>query len=182
MEAMKQTKSVAMTPIQKPLSSVKKKKTPKRRKKEWGWWMTLLLAVVLLGLVASLWALFISGPAKVQEEKVAQVKARIEEQVPSVEGLMEHAFDFVTWQGYTADTLYWFDATGQIITQREMGTLNYDGARQKALSEYGMEANTIELAYGYSGPVYQLTSDKMLLMLDYDTLDWVYERNVTNGR
>ena len=44
-----------------------------------------------------------------------------------------------------------------------------------------MEADTVFLAYGYSGPVYQLESENEILMLDYDTLDWVYERGTGYG-
>lgn len=164
-------------PAKKPLSSVKKKPV-RRRKKTFGWPLTLLMWAVLLAMMACLWALFISGPSRIYDEQTAQVEQVIRSQVENIEGLSRNSFEYVTWQGYTDQTLYWFDKTGGEITTRELSTLDYEGARQKAAQQYGMEADTVSLAYGYSGPVYQLESDSMILMLDYDTLDWVYERNV----
>lgn len=154
-------------------------KKPVKEKKTFGWPMTVLLVLVFCFLFAVLWALFISGPARIHEEKQEEVIAQIKTEVPEIQGLEQNSFDYVTWQGYTDDTLYWFDALGQIITTREMETLNYNEAREKAESDYAMEADTITLAYGYSAPVYLLENDTTVLMLDYDSLEWVYERTDT---
>lgn len=147
----------------------------------YGWPLTAGLFCLLVGIIMTLWALFISGPARIHEESIEKVKAAITEQVPDIQSLRETEFDFVTWQGYTEDTLYWFDVTGSVITTRELSSLNYNAARQKALDTYNMEVDTVFLAYGYSGPVYQLESENEILMLDYDTLDWVYERGTGYG-
>ena len=71
---------------------------------------------------------------------------------------------------------YWFDQTGQVITERSMDTLDYNKARQMALDTYQMEAESVELAFGYTSPVYEMKSRDRLLMLDYDTFEKVYER------
>lgn len=150
-------------------------------KKTYGWGITLALWLVLIGMIVCLWALFISGPARIHDEEIAKVQQAISQQVPDIQGLQETEFEYVTWQGYTDQELYWFDSTGAIITTRELSTLNYNEARAKAASDYGMDANTIFVAYGYSGPVYQLESENKILMLDYDTLDWVYERGTDHA-
>ncbi len=158
-------------------------KAPAGKKTEkFGWPLTLGLFALLGLIIVCLWALFISGPARIHDRQKAEVIATMEEIVPGVEGLSENKFDYVTWQGYTSDTLYWFDMTGQIITSRPMTTLDYDKAEEKARTKYDLEAETVTLAYGYSGPVYQLESDERILMLDYDTLDWVYERNLNHAQ
>jgi hypothetical protein len=90
---------------------------------------------------------------------------------------VRNVFDYVTYQGYTDDTLYWFDENGQVITSRDMSTLDYDSALQAAKDDYDMEAETITLAFGYDSPVYQLEEGKRLLLLDYDSLERVYERS-----
>ena len=153
----------------------------KRKKETFGWPVTVGLFVVLALMIICLWALFISGPARLHDEQVAEVRAQIEEQVPGIQSLNEHKFDYVTWQGNSDDTLYWFDVTGQIITTRPLSSLNYNEARKKALESWDLDAQTAFLAYGYSGPVYQLESDDAILMLDYDTLEWVYERNLNHA-
>ncbi len=148
-------------------------------KDTYGWPFTLVLWLVLVFGICCIWALFISGPVRLHEAQLTQVKETIETQVPSIQGLQQTAFDYVTWQGYTTELLYWFDATGSLITTRELSTLDYNEARETAKENYGMEARIVFLAYGYSGPVYQLETETRLLMLDYDTLDWVYERSLT---
>lgn len=176
--SQKKSRSSASKPTKKKSS----KPSAESRRKVCGWWLTAVLAFVLVAMICTLWALFISGPARIHEERIAQVERTITEAVPDIQGLQQTEFDYVTWQGYTSDQLYWFDATGSLITTRELSSLDYNGARQKAIDSYGMEPDTVSLAYGYSGPVYQLESSDRLLMLDYDTLDWVYERNVNNAR
>lgn len=184
MEAMSKqrgsARAAASSKQKKP--SVQKKRPAAQKKGTYGWSMTAALFAVLFLMIICLWALFISGPSRLYDEQVAQVQARIEEQVPHVEGLTENKFDFVTWQGYTDQKLYWFDAQGGIITERDLSTLNYEAAREKARSSYDMDPETVTLAYGYSAPVYQLQSGEQILMLDYDTLDWVYERNLVHAQ
>lgn len=123
-----------------------------------------------------MWALLISGPSRLHEEKQAQTIRVIEENVQGIQGIEENIFEYVTYQGYTTDTLYWFDQTGQVITERSMDTLDYNKARQMALDTYQMEAESVELAFGYTSPVYEIKSRDRLLMLDYDTFEKVYER------
>ncbi len=159
----------------------KRQRKIKPAKTYYGWPLTAGLFALLIVMIMTIWALFISGPARIHDEAIARVQAVIEEQVPDIQSLRQTEFDFVTWQGYTDETLYWFDATGAIITTRELSTLNYNEARQKAQELYNMSPDTVFLAYGYSGPVYQLESSDQILMLDYDTLDWVYERGTGYG-
>lgn len=157
------------------------RKIAPKAKRVYGWPVTLGLFVLLLFMIACLWALFISGPARIHDEEIARVQEAIKQEVPEIQGLQEAEFEYVTWQGYTDEELYWFDSTGSIITTRELSTLNYNEARAKAASDYGMDVRTAFVAYGYSGPVYQLESENRILMLDYDTLDWVYERGTDNA-
>ncbi len=165
-----------------PARRITKKQRTSRKNTTFGIGLTIALWALLILIIASIWALFISGPARLHDEQTAKVRQTIEEQVPGIEHLSECDFDYVTWTGNTADTLYWFDTTGQPITTRELSTLDYNGAREKARTDYGMEAETVRIAYGYSAPVYELENEDKILMLDYDTLDWVYERNLSNAR
>lgn len=160
----------------KEKSPNKKKDKEEPAKQYWGWGVTLGLFATLILIIAVLWALFISGPARIEDATNKAVQERITQQVADVQGLRQTKFDYVTWQGYNESTLYWFDATGTLITQRDLSTLNYQQAREKALADYNLDATTVEVAYGYSAPVYRLENKERILMLDYDTLEWVYER------
>lgn len=153
-----------------------KPKKPKKHRHLASWMVTLLLWIAVFVLAGSLWALFISGPSRIYEQQQSQVLQTIRDNVPDVQGLQRTVFDYVTWQGYTPDTLYWFDGNGDIITTRDMETLDYEKARAKALEEYGIEADTIQTAYGYTAPVYEIRGSGRLLLLDYDSLEWIYER------
>lgn len=148
----------------------------KPEKRTYSWHLTAaLMAVFVLGFLV-LWALFVSGPARVHEHEQQQVIAHMEEIAPGIENLEETFFAFPTWQGNTADTLYWFDANGDVITTRELSSLDYEAARKKALEDFGMDAASVQLGYGYNAPVYLLRNGDNVLMLDYDSLEWVYER------
>lgn len=157
---------------------LKRKKThrKKKKKKVYGWPLTAALLAFFILVFSVMWALLISGPSRLHEEKQAQTIRVIEENVQGIQGIEENIFEYITYQGYTTDTLYWFDQTGQVITERSMDTLDYNKARQMALDTYQMEEESVELAFGYTSPVYEIKSRDRLLMLDYDTFEKVYER------
>lgn len=161
-----------------PVKSRKKSLENKEKKPRHmaSWLLTLLLLLGNIALVLVLWALFVGGPSRIHDEQQQSALEAIEQQVPGVQGLQETIFDYVTWQGYTEDTLYWFDGNGSVITTRDLGTLDYEKAKAKAKDEYGIEADTIQTAYGYSAPCYEIRGSGKLLLLDYDTLEWIYER------
>lgn len=162
------------------LRNKEKKGIPARKKKKkspyFGWQLTAGLVIFLVLAVSVIWSLFISGPQRLYEAKQEEVLAAIREQVPAVQGMEENVFEYVTYQGYTTDTLYWFDQTGTIITTRGLETLDYNKARQTAQDQYGIEPVSVELAFGYTSPVYEIQGEDSLLMLDYDSLEKVYER------
>lgn len=139
--------------------------------------MTWMLAISLFLLIAVLWALFISGPARLHEVQLEESYAKIKEQVPDIQGLEENIFDYVTYSGYTNDTIYWFNQKCEPIATRDLATLDYTKAKQVALDEYDIETQTINLTFGYSAPCYEIQGEKAFLLLDYDTFERVYERD-----
>lgn len=151
-------------------------KSKKRKGRYYGLPTTIALAAVLVILVAILWALFISGPARIHDEQLAKAYEQIEEKVPGIQGLEQNIFDYVTYQGYTEDTLYWFDQKLDVITTRDIATLDYEQARKIAQEQYGMDPETVQLTFGYNSPCYEIIGSKKLLLLDYDTFSRVYER------
>lgn len=147
-----------------------------KKHRHYGKRFTILLAALFVIFFLVLWSLFISGPNRIYEEATNKTINTIEKEVENIEGLTSHQFDYLTYQGYTEDTLYWFDATGKEITTRDIGTLDYDKARKTAQDSYGIEADSVQLGYGYDNPVYEIRGSGKLLLLDYDTLVRVYER------
>ena len=150
----------------------------KNHRKYHGPGTTLSLAAVLVLLVGILWSLFISGPARIHDEELADAYARIEEEVPGIQGVEQNIFDYITYQGYTEDTLYWFDQKLDVITPRDSSTLDYDKVREIAQKDYGIEPDTVQLTFGYNSPCYEVIGSKRMLLLDYDTFSRVYERQV----
>lgn len=148
-----------------------------RAKKQFGFGMSLFLTALMIFLIMAIWSLFVAGPYKVHEEKLVAIYAKIQQEVPNIRGLEQVDFDYVTYQGYTDDTLYWFDVTGALITTRPINTLNYQAAKDKALAQYNVETDTIQLAYGYTSPVYEIQGSNTFLLLDYDSLELIYQRN-----
>lgn len=139
---------------------------------------TAFLTVMLLLVIASMWALFVSGPARAYEVKLAQEEEAIISQHDAVGNLQRHVFRYVTYSSEDRQNYYWFNTEGQVITMRAKGTRDDDAARAAAQA-LGMDAESVTLGYGYEGPVYVLQSGDTTLLLDYDTLELVDERELS---
>ncbi len=140
--------------------------------------LTLLLFVVFVLMVGTTWSLFISGPSRVYEETIQSKIKTIKKNNGDIKGLTRHVFDYVTYQGYTVDTLYWFDNNCDIVTTREMSDLDYDRAKEVAKEKYGIDCESIVLGYGYNNPVYEIRGKDRLILIDFDTFIRVYERGL----
>ncbi|MBQ0064702.1 MAG: hypothetical protein KBT48_02985 [Firmicutes bacterium] len=139
--------------------------------------LTLVLTIVLVASVLVFWALFISGPNRVQEAKLRQAEAMIKEKVESIEGIQENNFRYTTYQGYTDSKLYWFDSNCDVIVTKDIGRLDYETAKRVSEETYGIACESIELAYGYNNPVYEIHGANKYLLLDFDTFERIYERD-----
>ncbi|MDO4465623.1 MAG: hypothetical protein Q4C49_01280 [Bacillota bacterium] len=144
--------------------------------------LTIVLAVVLIVSVLVLWALFISGPNRVEEEKLRQAQTMIKEKVEAIEGVEQNSFRYITYQGYTDSKLYWFDANCDVIVTKDISKLDYDTAKRVAEETYGVICDTISLAYGYNNPVYEIEGSGKYLLLDFDTFERIYERDDQHGK
>ena len=110
------------------------------------------------------------------EEQLQAAYAKIQKQVPDIKGLEQNIFEYVTYSGYTTENVYWFNQKCEEIAVRDLSTLDYAKVRQVAKEEYGIDAETIDLTFGYSAPCYEVRGKNTLLLLNYDTLENVYER------
>ncbi|MCF0105294.1 MAG: hypothetical protein HUJ53_00880 [Holdemanella sp.] len=140
--------------------------------------LTVLLSAVLILNIAILWSLFISGPSRIHEEEINSKMVLIQKKNKEIKGLTRHVFDYITYQGYDNATLYWFDANGDVITTREMMDLDYDKAKKIAKEDYGIDCVTIQLAYGYNNPCYEIKGKDKVILIDFDTFVRVYERGL----
>lgn len=117
-------------------------------------------------------------PARAYEVKLAQEEEAIISQHDAVGNLQRHVFRYVTYSGEDRQNYYWFNTEGQVITTRAKGTRDDDAARAAAQA-LGMDAESVTLGYGYENPVYVLQSGDTTLLLDYDTLELVDERELS---
>lgn len=140
--------------------------------------LTILLSCTLVLMIATMWSLFISGPSRVYEVQTSAKMEKIKENYPEVKGITRHVFDYVTYQGYTVETLYWFDDNCDVVTTREMSDLDYDRAKEVAEEKYGIDCESIVLGYGYNNPVYEIRGKDKLILIDFDTFVRVYERGL----
>lgn len=69
---------------------------------------------------------------RLHDAQLSAVETVIREEVPEIKGLEQNTFAYVTWQGYTEETLYWFDNNGHQLTTRGIETLDYDAAKDTA--------------------------------------------------
>lgn len=140
--------------------------------------LTALLSVTLVVMIGSMWSLYISGPSRVYEESIDAKMKKIKKSHEGIKGITRHVFDYVTFQGYTTDTLYWFDDNCDVVTTREISDLDYDQAKEIAKEKYGVDCESIVLGYGYNNPVYEIRGKDRLILIDFDTFVRVYERGL----
>lgn len=153
-------------------------KRRRRRNIQYNAAFTALQVFIMVLIITVFWSLFVSGPSRVYEKQQEKIVAGIMDENARIKGLTRHEFNYVTYQGYTEDTLYWFNERSDLITTRSIESLNYEGAKKVALEQYNIECDTITLGYGYNSPVYEIRGSGKLLLLDYDTFTRVYERAV----
>ena len=150
----------------------------RKRKKQHGTITTMALVIILVLVLILIWSEFISGPNRVKEQIYAQRVEKIEKQNKHIKGISEHVFDYTTYQGYDDTTLYWYNAKSNLITTRDIDTLNYKKAKRIAKKRYKIKCDSIVLGYGYNNPVYEIRGSNKLILLDYDSFERVYEREI----
>ena len=135
------------------------------------------LLLVLLLVIAVLWSLSVSGPARAYEQKLEQQVRTIQEAHTAVGNIERHVFRYVTYTGEDDTSYYWFNEEGQVITTREKTTRDDEAART-AVTQMGYTVETVTLGYGYEGPAYLVYCTDRLIVLDYDSREVIYEREV----
>lgn len=153
-------------------------KLRRRHKKQHGTKTTFGLVIILVLILLVIWSEFISGPNRVKEQIYTQRVEKIEKQNKHIKGISEHVFDYTTYQGYDDTTLYWYNAKSELITSRDIETLNYKKAKRIAKKNYKIKCESIVLGYGYNNPVYEIRGSNKLILLDYDSFERVYERKI----
>ena len=131
-------------------------KLRRRHKKQHGTKTTLGLVIILVLILLVIWSEFISGPNRVKEQIYTQRVEKIEKQNKHIKGISEHVFDYTTYQGYDDTTLYWYNAKSELITSRDIETLNYKKAKRIAKKNYKIKCESVVLGYGYNNPVYEI--------------------------
>lgn len=136
--------------------------------------VTVMLIIVALLVVYIEIAIFISGPTRKYEDKVATQIASIKQSYAQIQDVQRHVFHYVVYTGEDQDTYVWFNEKGKAIASRKKAT--YDEAKVKAFvsKNYHGEDMHISLGYGYKNPVYVINFKQGELLLDYDTLEEIY--------
>ena len=94
-----------------------------KRKRQHGTTTTMALVIILVLVLLLIWSEFISGPNRVKEQIYAQRIEKIIKQNKNIQGLSEHVFNYITYQGYDDTTLYWYNAKSELITSRDIETI-----------------------------------------------------------
>lgn len=139
--------------------------------------ISMALFLLLLLVIAVLWSLSVSGPARAYEQKIARQVQTIEQTHTAVENIERHVFRYITYTGEDAGSYYWFNEEGQVITTREKTTLQEETVRA-AVRAMGYDVVSITLGYGYENPAYIVDCGDRVVLLDYDSHEVIYEREV----
>lgn len=141
--------------------------------------VTGFLIFLLLFIIAVLWSLNVSGPARAYEAKIAAQIEAIHKEHDAIENIERDVFRYVTYIGEDQEMYYWLNEEAQVITTREKKTRD-DDAVLSAAAKLGYESASIRLGYGYDNPVYVVNTGGKILLFDYDSYEFIYEREVMN--
>ena len=136
------------------------------------------LFLVLLLVIAVLWSLRSIGgirPALMSRSwnsKCAPSRKHIQRSETS-----NVMYSVILPTGEDDSSYYWFNEEGQVITTREKTTRDDEAART-AVTQMGYTVETVTLGYGYEGPAYLVYCTDRLIVLDYDSREVIYEREV----
>lgn len=139
--------------------------------------LSVVLFLVLLLVIALLWTLNVSGPARAYEQKLNDQIAQIRRAHTAVDNIERNVFRYITYVGEDTSSYYWFNEEGQVITTRAKNTRD-DAAAMQAVSRLGYAPLEVSLGYGYENPAYVVRCDDRLVLLDYDSKEMIYEREV----
>lgn len=137
--------------------------------------LTTVLLIVLLVIIYIEIAIYISGPARAYEKKIVAQQEVIQEQYPNIKNIQRHAFQYIVYSGEDTDAYLWLNENGELVTSREKSTLQMEEVVSTLETTYGITDATIILGYGYDNPVYVAKIDNREILLDYDTLELVYD-------
>lgn len=133
--------------------------------------LLLLLGIVIYIVIAA----FISGPIRAYELKVEKQEIKIKEAYPNISDIYRHVFQYTVYSGSIEQGIMWFNENGEVITTRKKEDLLIDEVSKKAINDYQMKDFEVKLGYGYDNPVYVIVSKYREVLLDFDSLDLVYD-------
>lgn len=137
--------------------------------------VTIVLLLLLLIVVFSEIAIYISGPSRKYEDSVAKQEQKIKDAYGSVKELHRHVFQYTVYVGEDEQLYIWFNEEGNVVTTKEKSSARFSEAKRIAQSVYGLQDAEISLGYGYKNPVYVLVSDEREILLDYDSMEELYD-------
>lgn len=135
------------------------------------------LFILLLFIIAILWALNISGPSRAYEKKITDQIQQIKDTHTAIGQIERHVFRYITYVGEDDSSYYWFNEDAQVITTRTKTTRDDAGVRQE-LTKQGYTVEKITLGYGYENPAYVAQCTDRIVLVDYDSKEVIYEREV----
>ncbi|MGL5541329.1 MAG: hypothetical protein ACRDBX_06840 [Erysipelotrichaceae bacterium] len=135
--------------------------------------VTLTLTAVIIGLFLAIFALFVSGPQKHAEAKLAAQLQNIQAKEQYQE-VYRDVFRYTTFVAFDNTHIDVYDVNGKRIARREQSAIDEAGAKTQATALFQMQVESWQVGYGFEGPVYVLKEGNKTLLLDFDTKAFVY--------
>lgn len=135
--------------------------------------VTLGLTGIIFALFLAIFALFVSGPQNRYEAVLEEKRQAIQEKEDYQE-VIRDVFRYTTFVAFDETHIDWYDINGKKIARREQSAIAEAAAKAQATALFQMQVETFRLGYGLEGPVYVLKEGDKTLLLDFDTLAFVY--------
>lgn len=145
---------------------------------------SILISIGLLMILAMVLfieaGIFVSGPARAYERELQQYLNEAMEKNADVSNIERHIFQYVVYVGENEKekTYVWMDENYDVLMTRKQDTLDLNKVEEVVKKEFQDEIVSWSLGYGYESAVIDITLKKGQLLLDYDTLETVFYREV----
>lgn len=137
--------------------------------------MTCCLLLLLVGILYIEVAAYISGPLRSYDLKIEKQKDKIKEIYPEISNIYRHVFQYTVYSGSVKQSIVWFNENGEVVTTRNKEDVSMEAVSKKAIDDYHLNDFEINIGYGYDNPVYVIVSKECEVLLDFDSLELVYD-------
>lgn len=137
------------------------------------WTVTLSFALIIILLVQV--SIFIVGPKLKFDYETGRVSTTINAELGSSNDVYRHVFEHITYTTRDDSYIYWYNEEPKLVLKKELKSLRLEEV-DRIVKEYTSLEYKVNIGYAYDEAAYEVISDDVYMLLNYETLDIVHLR------